>query len=593
MNVLMTLDAWLTLLVTGAAVYGMARGLVPPAVAMLGGPIILLLVGVMGPEQAFSGFANPAPLTIAALYIVAGAVSKSGAIQPLTGRMLRIGDTESAMLRRLLPPVAGASSFLNNTPIVAVMVPEVSAWASRHGRAVSRFLMPISFAAILGGTVTLIGTSTTLVLSGLLESSGADPLAFFEITIIGLPIAIVGVFLLTLLAPRLLADRQNIEDDLTDLAREFVVDMVVSVSGELDGITVHRAGLRQLEGVFLVQIERGGDTIAPVSPETRLQGGDRLRFAGKADNVVDLHAMPGLSSGEEAQFAGFDLSRSYFFEAVVGTSSPLIGKTLRDSQFRSRYQAAVVAIHRAGQRLDLKLGDVRLRIGDTLVVLGDRRFRDRHRERRDFLLIAPLGHSQAPATEHRVPVVIITGAVIVTAASGLMPILNASLLGVLVLLGLRIMSPGEARNAIDLDVILLIAGGIGLAEAMTSSGLASTLASGLVNTLGQLGPIGALVGVVLAALLLTEAVSNVAAAAIMFPIALATATSLGSDPRGFTIAIALVASASFLTPVGYQTNTMVYGPGGYRYTDYARLGAPLTGLVLVATLVGVPLLWSI
>lgn len=589
----MSLDAWLTLIVTAAAIYGMARGLVPPAVAVLGGSIILLLVGVMEADQAFSGFANPAPLTIAALYIVAGAVTKSGAIQPVTGRLLRPSDGETTLLRRLLPPVAGASAFLNNTPIVAVMVPEVSAWSSRHGRAVSRLLMPISFASILGGTVTLIGTSTTLVISGLLESTGAEPLAFFEITVLGLPFALIGLGLLTGLAPRLLADRRNIEDDITTLAREFVVDMVVSDSGELDGVTVDAAGLRHLDGVFLVQIERGADTIAPVGPHTTLHGGDRLRFAGKADNVVDLHAMPGLSSSEENQFGGFDLSRSFFFEAVVGTSSPLIGRTLRETQFRSRYQAAVVAIHRAGQRLDVKLGEVRIRVGDTLVVLSDRRFRDRHRERRDFLLVAPLGRSQSPATEHRTPVLIISAGVVLAAATGLMPILNASLLGVLALLGLRIMSPGEARNAIDLDVILVIAGGIGLAEAMTTSGLADEIASALVNSLGELGAVGALVGVVVATLLLTEAVSNAAAAAIMFPIAIATAVSLGSDPRGFAVAIALVASSSFLTPVGYQTNTMVYGPGNYRYRDYSRLGLPLTLLVLLVTIVGVPLVWSI
>ncbi len=278
---------------------------------------------------------------------------------------------------------------------------------------------------------------------------------------------------------------------------------------------------------------------------------------------------------------------------MIGTSSPLIGRTLREAQFRGRYQAAVVAIHRAGQRLDAKLGDVRIRVGDTLVVLSDRRFRDRHRERRDFLLIAPLGRSHTPAVEHRTPVLLITAGVVLAAATGLLPILNASLLGVLVLLGLRIMSPGEARNAIDLDVILVIAGGIGLAEAITRSGLADNVASGLVGSLGELGAVGALAGVVVTTLILTEAVSNAAAAAIMFPVAMATATSLGSDPRGFAVAIALVASASFLTPVGYQTNTMVYGPGNYRYSDYARLGAPLTLLAIFAAVVVVPLVWSI
>ncbi len=588
----MSWEAWVTLLIVVVAIALMARDLVPPAVAVLGATIIALLAGIVTAEQAFSGFSNPAPLTIAVLYVLAGAASKSGALQPLVGAALDPAEDDRRNLARLLPPVAAASSVLNNTPIVAMLVPEMSSWVARHDKAISRYLMPISFAAILGGTVTLIGTSTNLVVSGLLEAAGFEPFGFFELTALGAPIAVVGLGALVALAPRLLPTRESTRRELTEAAREFVVELDVVESGPLDGASVEGGGLRHLAGVFLVQVLRGDEIIAPVGPEQRLRGHDRLRFVGKADNVVDLLSLSGLSS-RVADETRFDLDRSSFFEAVVGLSSPLVGRTLRDAQFRNTYQAAVVAIHRAGERIDAKLGDVSLRVGDTLVLLSDPGFRDRWRERRDFLLVSPLGASAPPVLRHRVPVAAIVAGVIVLASATPVPILNAALLGALAVLGLRILTFGEARNAIDLDVILLIAGGFGLGEAMRVSGLAGVIADGLADTAGRLGAVGALAGIVLATVILTESVSNTAAALIVFPVALATAQGLDLDPRGFAVAVALAASASFLTPVGYQTNVMVYGPGGYRYRDYTRLGLPLTALVVAAIIIGVPLIWPL
>jgi di/tricarboxylate transporter len=514
-------------------------------------------------------------------------------LTPLIARSLNASASDRRTLATLLPPVAAASSVLNNTPIVAVLVPEMSAWAARRGKSPSRFLMPISFAAILGGTVTVIGTSTNLVVSGLMDAAGLEPIGFFEMTKLALPIAALGLLVVVLLAPRVLPDRIGTRRELTEFAREFVIDMDVEQGGPLDGVTVEDGGLRHLAGVFLVQVERDGEVNSAVAPTMRLRAGDTLRFAGKADDVIDLHSMPGLASGERDQFVGFNLARSNFFEAVVGASSNLVGSTLKEAKFRSRYSAAVVAIHRAGQRIDAKLGEVPLRVGDTLVVLADPGFRDRWRDGHDFLLVSPLS-GPLPVTDKRGwwAVGVLLG-VVALAATGVMPILNAGLLGALAVMVLRIVTPGEARRSIDLDVVLLIAGGIGLSSAITSSGLAEELASLLVSGLDTFGSVGTLVGIVIATVMLTEVISNVAAASIVFPISVAAAASLGSDPRGFAIAIAIAASASFLTPIGYQTNVMVYGPGGYRYGDYSRLGAPLTAVVLVALTVGVPLFWGV
>ncbi len=587
----MSADGWLTLVVLLGVVVTMARGLLPPTVAVLGGTVALLLTGVITAPEAFAGFSNPAPLTIAALYIVAAAVTRTGLLRQPLGGALAPASSDRGALARLLPGVAAASSFLNNTPIVAMLVPEVGGWAQRRGRSPSRFLMPISFAAILGGTVTLIGTSTNLLVSGLLDARTGEPLGFFEISPVGLPLALVGVVAVIVLAPRVLHDTRTPREGLSEDFRQFLVEMAVLRGAALDGASVEDGGLRHLAGVFLVEIVRGDQVIAPVTPSTLLAGGDRLRFVGKASEVVDLLEMPGLESAHADQLSGFDLVRSNFYEAVIGPSSPLSGTTLKDAQFRSRYQGAVIAIHRAGQRIDAKLGEVTLRPADTLVVLADSGFRERHRDRHDFLLVSALGQPVMSETRHRLTVLAVTAGMLVLAAGGFMPILNAALLADVAILALGVLTFSQARDAVDLDVVLLVAGSFGLAAAMESSGLAARLATGLVGGLDALGTVGVLTGVILATLLLTELVSNAAAAVVVFPIAFAAALELGVDPRGFAVAVAVAASASFLTPVGYQTNMMVYGPGGYEYTDYAKLGAPITAIAIVVTVVMVQILW--
>jgi di/tricarboxylate transporter len=589
----MSAEAWITVIVLAAAVAAMARDVLSPAAATLGGTGILLLADVIETDRAFSGFSNPAPITVALLYVLADAASRTGLLQPLVDAALGTGHSLRHSLSRILPGVAAASSVMNNTPIVAMLVPQVSAWAARHDKAPSRLLMPISFAAILGGTVTLIGTSTNLVVSGLLEEVGGEPLSFFEITRVGLPLTLIGTAAIIVLAPRLVPQRRSTREDLGPAGREFVVDMVVVEHGPLDGIDVESGGLRHLAGVFLVAIERGDELIAPVQPEMVVRGGDRLRFAGRVDRVTDLLAHKGLRSGEQAQFDGFDTSQLTFYEAVIGGVSPLVGHSLKEIRFRGRYQAAVVAIHRAGQRVNAKLGEVPLRVGDTLVLVADGGFRDRWRHRADFLLVSPMADAEVEPRPGRTVVALVTLGAVVAAAAGWVPVLHAVLAAALLLLAARILTPGEAKNAVDLDVVLTMAGGFGLAAAMQESGLAEQIAEIVAGSFGAMGAIGALLGIVLATLVLTELVSNTAAALLVFPIAMATAASLDLDPRGLAIAVAVAASASFLTPVGYQTNTMVYGPGGYRYTDYARLGAPITAAVIVTILITVPIFWPL
>lgn len=585
-------QAWLTLVVITATVVMLARDLVAPAVAVLGADIGLMVAGVISPGEAFAGFSNPAPITVAALFVVARAVEKTGALQPLLALALGKGGKGRSDLLRLLVPTAGASAFLNNTPIVAMLAPQIADWAEKRGRPASHYLMPLSFATILGGTLTVIGTSTNLVVSGLLQQHGMPPLGMFEITRVGLPLAVVGLGTLALLAPRLLPDRRPARKSFEEEIREFVFPMMVRVGGSIDGKTVEAGGLRNLQGVFLAEIERNGEVIAPAAPSTVLHGGDRLTFVGKVAQVHDLQSIRGLVSAEQKHSHGFDSTVDHtFYEVVVSAASPLIAKTLRESDFRSRYQAVVLAIHRAGARVDAKLGAVRLKEGDTLLVLSDREFRNRWRDRSDFLLVSHLGGAPLPSSRQAFFVLAVTALIVLVAGAGLLPILHASLLGAIAVVLARVLRPAEAQGAVSMDVIVMIAASFGLGAALEQSGLAGLLASLIGDGMQSWGPGAALLAITVATVALTELITNNAAAVLLFPITVATATRMDADPRPFIIAVTIAASASFLTPIGYQTNTMVYGMGGYRFGDFVRLGAPLTLVVIVTVSLLVPLFW--
>jgi di/tricarboxylate transporter len=572
-------DEWITAATLLGVLGLLASDRFPPAGIVLAGTVTLLVSGVITESQAFSGFANPAPITVATLYVIAKAADKTGVLAPLTGRLLG-GKSHRGSLARLLIPAGGASAFLNNTPLVAMLIPDVVGWAQRNGAAASRYLLPLSYAVILGGVITVVGTSTNLIVSGLLQEAGQRPLAMFELAPVGAPVALAGFVVLLVGAPRLIPDRKSAPEQAQREIREFVVAMEIEEGGPLDGQTVTGGRLRDLSGLYLVEIERNGDVITPVTPDTRLKGGDQLNFVGRVDDIVDLQRIRGLRSPEHKHLLAVDSPHHTFYEAVVSRNSPLVGQTLKDVAFRARYRAAVVAIHRAGQRVDAKLGEVTLRHGDTLLILAGPDFHRNWREARDFLLIARLG-GPPPSATLKAPIVgAVAVAIVALSAFDILPILQGALLGAGVLVATRTITINEARNAIDLDVVVLIGAAFGLGAALQTSGLATRIAEVVTDNLGTFGTVGIILGVVITTSALTELVTNNAAAVVMFPIAIAVAEPAGLDPRAIAIAVAVTASTSFLTPIGYQTNTMVYGPGGYRFTDYLRLGIPLNITVL-------------
>jgi di/tricarboxylate transporter len=587
----MTPDAWFTALVVVLILAGLVASVASPSVLTFSGVVLLLLLGVIDDSQALSGFSNPAPFTVGALFVVARAISKTGAIRPFTQSLMgHTGHIRRPMLR-MLAPTTMASAFMNNIPLVAMMIPEVTSWARKRGTDAARFLLPLSYGAIFGGILTLIGTSTNLVVAGQMEDFGLEPFSFFELGRVGLPIALGGVVTLVALSPRLLRRVRSPAASLPEAERDFSIDMAIATGGPLDGTTVEEGGLRHLSGVFLASVDRGDSLVAPAGPDTVLRGGDRLRFVGRIDQVLDLQGIKGLEHSNQNYIREFSVPGASYFTVAIGHDSPLVGMSLREAGFRSKYQAAVVAIHRAGVRLDAKLGDVMLRPGDALIVLTDSGFRGRWQNRADFLVISALGDEIEPVAPGRWRTLGVLGAMVVVAATGLLPILHAALAAALLMIVLQVVTPEEARQALDLDVLGVIAASFGLATAVEVSGLADVISNGLVTSMGRFGEIGVLIGVVLATVILTELVTNNAAALLMFPIAVSSAAAAGVDPRGMAVAVAIAASASFLTPLGYQTNTMVYGPGGYRVGDYVKVGLPITVIAVVGVVALVPLFY--
>jgi di/tricarboxylate transporter len=586
-----TPDAWITTLVVVSILAGLVGGLASPSVLAFSGVVVLLLAGVLDVAGALSGFSNPAPFTVGALFVVARAISKTGAIRPFTRSVMgETGHIRRPMLRMLVPTTL-ASAFMNNIPLVAMMIPEVSSWARKRGSDAARFLLPLSYGAIFGGILTVIGTSTNLVVAGQMEDYGLEPFGFFELGRVGLPIAVVGVAVLVALSPRALRRVRSPAATLAESERDFSIDMAITPGGPLDGVTVETGGLRHLTGVFLASVDRGDSIVAPARPNTVLRGGDRLRFVGRVDQVLDLQAIAGLEHTNQAHIRELSVPGASYFTVVIGHDSPLVGMSLREAEFRSNYQAAVVAIHRAGVRLDAKLGDVELRAGDALIVLTDSGFGRRWRNRADFLVVSALDDEIEPVAPGRWRTLGVLLAMVIVAATGTLPILHAALAAALLMIVLRVLTPEEARRALDLDVLGVIAAAFGLAAAVQVSGLADVIANGLITNLGVFGEIGILAGVVVATVALTELVTNNAAALLMFPIAITAAAAAGVDPRGMAVAVAIAASASFLSPLGYQTNTMVYGPGGYRVSHYVRVGLPITVISVIGVVALVPLFY--
>ena len=564
-----------------------------PHLVLLGGLTLLFTLGIVTEKDVLAGFANPGMITVAVLFAVVTGLRETAAMhwlaEPLLGRPRSLG----AVQVRIMGPVAILSAFMNNTPLVAAMLPVLHDWARKQGISVSKLLIPLSFASILGGACTLIGTSTILVVNGLVLSEiGSDKgLGMFDITAVTLPCAVVGLVFLLLFSSRLLPDRRPVLSPQDD-ARQYTVEMMVPAGSNLAGKTIEEAGLRHLPGLYLIEIDRMGDVLPAVSSSVALREQDRLVFVGVVESVVDLHKTRGLEPATN-QVYKIDEPRPNrrLVEAVVSDTCPIIGQTIRRGQFRSRYSAAVIAVARNGQRLSGKIGDIVLQAGDTLLLEARASFADQQRNSRDFYLVSQIEDSAPPRHDKALLALLLLGAMVLAVTLTPMSMLNAALIvtGLMIVTGCC--TAAAALRNIDWQMLLIIAASLGIGRAMETSGAATWITTGFLSLAGS-DPRLLLAVICGVTMLFTNIINAKAAAVLMFPIAVHAAGTLGIDPMPFAIAIMIGSAASFVTPIGYQTNLMVFGPGGYRFSDYVKLGLPLSILVWGTAVLLIPMFWG-
>lgn len=597
----MTPEVALVLVVLAGTLLGLALTRVPPDAVLVAALTALLVlpfpedggwrVGVLRPDQALAGFANPGLAVVGLLFVVVAGLRETGAVDWMAGAFLGRPKSLRPAIARIVAPVVVTSGLLNNTPVVAMLIPAVADWAKRLKIQPSKLMIPLSYAAILGGTCTLIGTSTNLVVAGLVASRPEHaPIGIFDITWVGLPCALLGALFLIVVGPKLLPSRGSASSALAD-PREYTLELIVPEGSALAGRTIEEAGLRSLPGCYLVEIERSGEILSAVGPDQGLRAGDRLLFAGVVESIRDLSNLRGLAPATDQVFKlDSPRYRRRLFEAVVSPSCPVVGRSIRLGRFRTRYDGAVIAVARNGERLRGKIGDIELRPGDTLLVEAAPDFDERQRNSRDFLLVSALDDS-TPRRHSRAPLAIalLVGLVVVM-STGWLPLVSAALAAAVAMVVMRCCTVSEARRSIDWSVLIVIGAALGLGQALEASGASAWIARGLLAPALE-HPWLALAVVYAITSLLTEVVTNNAAVALMFPLAEVTSRELDVSFMPFAITLMMAGSASFATPLGYQTNLMVYGPGGYRFTDFLRIGVPMNLLMGTAAVAITPFMF--
>lgn len=553
--------------------------------------ILLFVTGIIGPSDAFAGFSNPGVITIATLYVVAAGLRETGAIEWIARRLLGNPVSARGAQLRMVAPTGILSAFMNNTAVVAMFIPAVQLWARRLNIPSSKLLLPLSYAAILGGTCTLIGTSTNLVVDGMLQSTQGIYLGLFEVAWVGVPLLVIGGGFLVMFGTRLLPDRGGVNEQL-DQVREYGVEVEVVAAGPLVGQTIADAGLRALSFGYLAEITRDDRLLTAVGPDQVLESGDLLYFIGAPECASELRRIQGLrpASGDVHKLDIANHQRC-LVEVVLGSEFPSLGRTIRDSRFRSRFNAVIFSLSREGRRVPGKLGDVSFRIGDTLLLEASEQFVEQYRFRRDFLLVSALNDSTPPDFHKAPTALIILAGMVLASASGLLPITQAGFLAAGAMIATGCITWIRARCSIDMSVLFVIAASFSLGNAMVVTG-ASNWVAGAILSSSELSTWIALLIVYVLTAAFAEVITNNAAAVLMFPIAVAVAEQFDANVLPFAMAVMFAASASFITPFGYQTNLMVYGPGRYRFVDYAKLGVPLSIIAGAVSVLLIPIVWS-
>lgn len=581
-------QAWFTLGVIGLVFAALLATEAATDVVLTGAVTILMVAGVLLPREALAGLSNEGIVTIAVLYVVVAGLEATGGNTIITERFLSRPKSVTGALMKMMFPVTFVSAFMNNTPVVAMFLPAVNDWAKQNRISVSKLMIPLSYAAVLSGTVTMISTATNLLVNGMLMQAKGHSMHMFELTWVGIPISIAGVLFVVATNRWLLPDRRPAIDQYGD-PREYSVEMMVEPNGPLVGKTIEQAGLRSLPNTFLAEIERDGEILAAVAPDVVLRADDRLVFVGVIGAVVDLQKTRGLKPATNQIFKlNLPRPRRSLIEAVVSHRCPIVGRSIRDGEFRSLYNAVVIAVARSGERVNKKIGDIVLQAGDTLLLEANPSFAEQQRNSHHFYLVSRVEGSSPVNYERAYLALSILVAMILVASFSDLGMLKSAMLAAGAMLFTRCCTSVQARRSVEWKIILSVAAAFALGTAVEKSGLARAIAQ-QITTAAAGDPMLSLVAIYGGTLLLTELISHSAAVSLLFPIALGTAQSLGIDYMPFVAAVTVAGSLGFATPLGYQTHMMVYGPGGYRFSDFLRIGIPMDILCWTLAMLTIPL----
>lgn len=562
-----------------------------PEFILLGILTFLMGIGILDVKEAVAGMSNKGMLTVAILFIVAASVQETGAIKYITPFLKAKPKTIASGQFRLMAPVTFLSAFLNNTPVVAIFIPAVAGWAKKAKIPVSKFMIPLSYSAVLGGTCTLIGTSTNLVVNGQLMTMAKHPgLSMFEIAKVGIPCAIIMFGVIMLLSRWLLPERSSAIEQLGS-PKEYTSEMVIKPGSNLINKTILEAGFTEEQGYNIIEIIREGEVIPAIEAGMTLKAEDRLVFSGGIEMIAELQKTKGMTPVLDHVFE-IDTPRPdrCMIEAVVSNSCRMIGRSIVGGHFRQLYNAVVVAVARGGERVNQSIGQIILEPGDTLLLEAHPSFYTQHKNSKDFFLISQLEEVTSPRHNKAMLSIFILLAMVGLAAFEVLDMFMAASFAAAALLITRCITPTQALRSIDSQVLLVIIAAFGIGAAMEKTGAAKMIAMALVGIV-EGNPWLVLSVMYAVTSLLTEMVTNNAAALILFPIAMSTANQMGVNIMPFAIAIMMGASASFATPIGYQCNMMVYGPGGYKFTDFLKIGIPMNIIMWIAASTLIPMIW--